>query len=393
VLAPDLEITIDEAGLTSTLADEIADALKDDKAGAEVSFAGKKTLAVRAPGSSNLFKVDAGGFRLHQVDLSIPGGRGDLAVSLDRFYSSREGSESPLGTGWSLTPLTLKIRSRTRADGFSFELARRPVLVDRRARIEMPYQLESNREAREPTYLQLSSSLQPALRPLSSGGYEAIFAHGLRAIFDSSGRLQSIDPGAGEGVTYTHSAKRLEKIEGAAGHISLSYDEEGVLFAAESSSGGRVTYEFSEGRLVSARGSEREPVSFTYDDRHRIAAIHITRDPTNPMVIARNTYDVEGRMTSQQSVHGSCTLTYDDKVGCARITGPGEGEPCYYYYDAAKRLIAYGRALGGMTLLNYDRTGRIFQMAAGELISDPTKGQRPRFRVTEMISQTTAVDR
>jgi hypothetical protein len=40
-----------------------------------------------------------------------------------------------------------------------------------------------------------------------------------------------------------------------------------------------------------------------------------------------------------------------------------------------------------MTLFNYDVTGRIFQVATGELLNEPSGNERPRFKVTKMVTQ------
>jgi YD repeat-containing protein len=90
-------------------------------------------------------------------------------------------------------------------------------------------------------------------------------------------------------------------------------------------------------------------------------------------------------MLSQQGPAGFWKFRYDDNIGVAVFTEPS-GNEVSYYYDGKQQLLAYGSSRKDMTLFNYDVTGRIFQVATGELLNEPSGNERPRFKVTKMVT-------
>ncbi len=195
LLEPKLTVVVDKAGLTSALAGKAAAAVRDKPAG-EFEHAGETYIAVKTPGTADLFRVTAGGFHLDQVDLAVVS-QGREVVRCERFYDSTLAVDSLLGPGWSLEPFALEISQRVRRGGGDTEVALTPVLIDRQARARLPYRLESDAGSTDKTadasalatYRGVSSPLQPRLAARPDGGYVAYLAPGYQISFDQAGRM------------------------------------------------------------------------------------------------------------------------------------------------------------------------------------------------------------
>jgi hypothetical protein len=184
---------------------------------------------------------------------------------------------------------------------------------------------------------------------------------------------------------YVYESDRLTKVVGPAGSIVLGYDQKGDLHDAVAPDGKRVTYVVKKPfGLIEAFGGTDGSFAFRYGGDRRLAAIEVAEADGKHSVVVQNTYDSRGRMLSQEGPSGLWKLRYDDSIGVAVFTEPS-GKEVSYYYDGKQQLLAYGSNRKEMTLFNYDTTGRIFQVATGELLNEPSGSERPKFKVTKMV--------
>lgn len=387
MLAPELEITVDKQGLTSSTVKQALAAVGGNKTGGEITIDGKRTLVVRAPGSAKLFQVPVGKFQFQQQDVCIFGKDG-RTVSLHRFYDSTSQSASSFGKGWSLLPYSLRIGYRKEVASVKERAARKPVLIDRQSGLELLYQLERQDDTAKtelPRYRNMTSSLQPELSLRSDGGYVATFAHGLEVTFDSNGQLQWIGSSESDRVNYIFIGQRLTSITGPAGKITLHYDSNGRLTAGSGSNGHQVTYRVVADKLEGVSGSESGSFTFRYGIDNRLAKATTELNAGERNLVFQNTYDGKGRVLTCRTSEEEWQYQYNDLIGRVIVNEKG-GTQTEYYYDGNGRLVAYGSCHDDMTLLNYDATGRILQVAIAELINDPSGSQRPRFRVSKLVT-------
>ncbi|NIA15459.1 MAG: hypothetical protein GWP08_15455 [Nitrospiraceae bacterium] len=392
LLEPELTVVVDKSGLAGALASKAVTAVQG-KAGAEFVHEGKKYIAVKTPGTANLFWVPAGRFRLNHPDIRMKA-EGHGVVQLVRYYDSSVLQASPLGPGWSVQPFSLEVSERVTVGEGKALVAVKPVLVDRRAGVRLAYRLEERQgAAKTPSgspvavYRKVSSSLQPDLAVRADGGYLAKFAHGLQVALDKNGRIQWIGSDEADRVAYIFDGERLKEIRGPENRrISLTYEKDGRLVGVKASTGKKVAYVLDDaGRLNSVTGSESGPRVFTYGTDGRLATIRRAKgDEAGPPTVA-NTYDDKGRMLTHRTPQGEWKFLYNDTIGRATVTGPDRKDVAYYY-DGSQRLVAYGADKDKMTLLNYDVTGRILQVAMAEMLNDPSEGERPQFKVSKTVA-------
>ena len=385
---PDLVIVIDKNGPTTALASG-AKTTVHGKPGGTFEHGDESYLAVKTPGTAGLFRVPTGGFRSNQTDLSA-GTPGADFVRLTRYYDSTAPISGAADFGWSFVPYALELDTLPDDGETQHRPASKPVFVDREAGVRLPYALIADVPTTQPAqaatavYRKLSSTLQPELIALGEGGYLAVFAHGLQLAFDSTGRLLWSGRGEAERVRYTYDAGQLTEVRGAAGRIVLEYDAARHLVGASSPDGRQVRYTLDPaGRLASVTSPECGALDFTYGDDGRLATVTRAAEPR--VVVAGNTYDASGRMLVHRTSEGEWAYAYNDDVGLLRVTDPGK-RVIEYYYDAHEHLIAYGAARDQMTLVNYDISGRILQVARAEMISNPADAERPAFKISEVIA-------
>ncbi len=390
LLTPDLEIVVDPSGLAGGLADGAVGAVEGEKDGGEFTIEGTKYIAARTPGTARMFEVDAGVFRFEQIDLSLSGD----ALVLERTYDSSVRERSPLGPGWTFLPYSLRLGQVVEITEGQPKASLKPILIDHRAGSEMAYRLEeldpASQDHRTATalagYRAVTSSLQPALEVRKDGTYLADLAHGLRVSFDRLGRLEWIGRKPGDRIHYVFSDGRLVQIRGQAGSIELDYDESGRLEGAQTSDGQEVAYLLDpRGRLLGAVGGCEGELRFEYGADGLLARIWDSAAGEESPSLVVNTYDSIGRMLTHHEPRGLWRFRYDDKVGQMDVEAP-DGVKTAYFYDGNQRLVAHGSSPEAMTLLNYDVTGRILQVATGELTNQPRGTQRPEFHVSDVIT-------
>ncbi|HUW32761.1 MAG TPA: hypothetical protein VM223_14215 [Planctomycetota bacterium] len=394
---PKLVIVIDKEGPTAELAAKAVQAVKEN--GGTFSHEGKEYTAVKTPGTAGLFRVAAGRFTLAHTDLTLNNALLDMGLA--RFYDSASGNEPDLGLCWSFLPYSLEFDQAAEIPSVKAKAALKPVLVDHECGTRLPYSLimpkstekqQKTDQAPVARYRKGYSSLQPDLAMRADGGYIATFAHGLQVAFDAAGRIQWTGISDKVRNEYVFNANQLVEIRGLAGRIVLAYDKDTKrLVGAKASDDRDVKYGTdAQGRLTSASGGESGDFQFTYGQDGRLATVHVAAHEELTL-ITENTYDQSGRMLTRRTPQGSWRFAYDDTLGLLAITDRA-GKQNQYYYDANERLIAYGSDKAKMTLLNYDISGRILQVAMASLADEPAKGKRPKFVVDRLIAPAVRVD-
>jgi hypothetical protein len=383
MLAPELEVVIDQSGVTSQASTKAVEAVAGKTAGTFV-IDGKEYLAVKAPGSSKLLKVNAGRLHLRQTDLRIEIADG-AGIDLERFYDSAGDGGSPLGKGWTFSPITLRLQRPIPSGERAF--ARQVQLIDHTRGDEYSYQLDKRDGDGQvpmtdapPTYSTHNAQLAPRLAGRSDGGYVVTTSAG-SFNFDAAARLCSAATAAGE-VFYRYENHRLAELASAGKKITFQY-EDGCLTGASASGGESVTYQMKDNRLARV-STALEHLSFVYDASGCLARVESGEGATFKLML-RATFDEQRRLLSKESPQGCWTFAYDDAVGKMTTISP-IGETTICFYGAAGELIAYGLAPQAMTILNHDAQGRVLQVGAAELLNDGSRTEPPRFKINEVLS-------
>jgi YD repeat-containing protein len=393
LLAPEVEVVLDQTGLTSGKAEKATSAVAG-RPGGEFTYDGKQHLAVKSPGSSMMFKIQAGPFYIHHLDLSVAHGNGQ-PLELRRFYNSAGDESTALGKGWTLLPLSLQVNPTVRWGKDQKEFGKQVVLRNHGRGDGIAYQIEEaeNEDGQTagtdefPTYASRASGLVPHLAPVRGGGYMVTFAHGLQAFFNSKGILQSMKSSEKE-ITYAYQSDRLTEVTCGDSRISIKYDVGGRSIEATGSDGHRVAYDLNEqGYLRKVTGSVSGDYVFGYGTDGRVGKLElVTKEGGQTLIQA--TYDSQGRMLTRRVPGDRWEYDYDDSLGRLTITDAA-GHVTLCYYNGQGQLIAYGPTSKQMTLLNYDTIGRIFQAGTGELLNEPSANERPRFKVAKMLTPAT----
>ena len=396
LFAPELEIVADTTGLTASRAEQAIAAVKGKAGGEFTTTNGEHFIAVKQPGSAKLFQVRAGRFHLMETDLEIVGGNG-TGASLSRYYDSGDTNASELGQGWSFLPFSLRVGSTTKAGKNGIEVASKPLLIDRERGIEIAYQMFKPNDAESastandamPTYVATQPGIQPFLAVTIEGGYTLTYAHGFQIGFDKNGRLEWMGRNEDERVRYTFEGNRLMRIASATSEIRLKYNANSRLTNAETVDGRNIVYQMNnDGRLAAIEIAGRPVKSFGYAYDGRLKNVEKSAEDGTNQIVVENTYDNLGRMLVHRTQAGGWSCKYDDAVGCA-VTTDVSGKSTTHYYDGNSQLVASGISPKNMRLFNYDVYGRVIQVAEGELLNDPSKGERPKFRVLKILSDLT----
>ncbi len=392
LLEPELLIVVDQNGIISAMEEKAVAAVKG-KTGGTFEHEGTQYTAVKTPRTAGMFQVPAGYFHLIHTDITAASGV-NITPRLARCYDSANKEVSALGPGWSILPFLLKFDQRVEAKDGKNMVALKLVLIDRQAGAKLPYCLmkadspmsQSDEEAVVAMYQKVSSSLQPDLVAHSDGGYRATFAHGFEVAFDKDGRIKWMGNSEVDRVEYVFNGDQLKEIRSnTSKKITLLYNEKGQLTSAKSTSGHLVTYTLdSSGRLKSVTGSDSGSFEFAYGSDGRLSTISANGGKQKPDMLIANTYDDKGRMLIQRTPQGQWEFAYNDDIGRVITTDPMDRQTTYFY-DAHQRLVAYGTFKDQMTLFNYDMTGRILQVAVAKMLNNPSKTERPKFKISEKV--------
>jgi len=340
-----------EAGSGGNLS-VVDDAVIDERLAAAGVPAGAPTLvSVEAPSAAGLavdsgFKDDpvncgTGSFIEPEVDLPAPGRL--WAMTWMRNHNSRFPNPGPLGRGWSSWATT---RLDVTPAGARFEAPDGQV-VDV-ARTGQGFSSDPN----------LAAEVVQ-----SEAGAELCWWQGERWRFGPDGRPVEIVLGPAGSVRFQHDEHgRLQAMVHDAGRrLDVEWTGERIV-AVRASRGGdaphaTVTYEYSGGDLVTSHapaGRRRYEV----DDQGRVVAV-VDADGVE---LARNTYDIDGRVLEQRSPRGLRT-TYEYRPGPVTTARDGDDGPrVVMFHDTAGRLTGAVDDHGGRLTRRFDRAGNLISV-------------------------------
>jgi YD repeat-containing protein len=290
---------------------------------------------------------------------------------LRRFFDSGD-----VGNGaWSWLPFELVVRESA------------ATLLDRQADRRTHYRRSASGSW---DLVQPLGGTGPSLRGTETGGFEVGFANDFAVGFDDRRELIWTGPAgaSADRVHFQHLAGRPVRIKRESLEITLQYDERGRVKVTTSSAGDSITYRYSRGpngRLETVEGLPEGSISYVYDDRGRVTAAG-TESTSGPVFTTR--YDDRGRLIEHRTQGQLWRFEYASLPSEAlrvRIHDQA-GETTTLFFDAARRLTAYGPAASRMTMLRYDRAGRIVQLARAklDLSSDPLAP--PQFEVVKILT-------
>jgi RHS repeat-associated protein len=277
------------------------------------------------------------------LELPVPGGR----LRLERTYNSRRAALAPggFGPGWSSW------------DDAHVRVGDGGVLVH----------LPDGREAWFATtggdgFARVAGI--PAELVAADDGHELRWFGGATWRFGPDGRAATmVDRHGGRTDLERDDAGRLLALRHDAGAvIELRWDTDRIV-AATGSDGRTTTYRYADGSLVQVERDHDGGMRYELADG-RIVAVRDADD----VELLRNTYDRDGRVTSQRGPHGRvATLTY--RRGVTEVGDDEDGPRSVHLHDANGRLIGlvddHGHRMAkvydlhGNPVVTTDREGRV----------------------------------
>ena len=97
--------------------------------------------------------------------------------------------------------------------------------------------------------------------------------------------------------------------------------------------------------------------SYTYDNMERLLSVCVAKDGGNPATLARNTYDVFGRLQKQshgQSLEGSVQFGYNVRGWISRITNPHFSQKLYYESKFGNSTPCWGGNISAIEWMSKD---------------------------------------
>lgn len=333
------------SGPTSSLDDAVIDGRL---AAAGVPIGAPRMISVEAPSAAGLavdsgFKDDpvncaSGAFVQPEVDLPAP--RRLWALGWLRNHNSRFPRPGPLGRGWSSWATT------------------RLELSEGGARFEGP-----DGQVVELARTEAGFSVDPSLDAEvmeTDAGAELAWWSGERWRFGHHGRPTEVALGPAGTVRFEHDhGGHLRAMAHAAGRrLDVDWDGDRIVAVRASDATGvthaTVTYRYVDGDLVEAEAPAGRR-TYEVDDEGRVVAV-VDADGVE---MARNTYDVEGRVLAQQSPRGLRT-TYEYNPGPVTTVQDGDqGPKVVMLHDSGGRLVGAIDDHGARITRRFDEHGNL----------------------------------
>ncbi|MCH5280115.1 MAG: PKD domain-containing protein, partial [Lachnospiraceae bacterium] len=194
----------------------------------------------------------------------------------------------------------------------------------------------------------------------SENGYDVTDSENSHYLFDSEGRLISIEDVSGQKATLTYgeSSMRIED-EQTKESLTISYDEEGYINQVRDHLGRTVTLTHNGGNLTGIAGLTGNTSSYAYDGFHQM----ISATNADGLTYVRNTYDEYGRVLTQEEAGkaGVTRITYEDtEEGGVLITfRDGEGAVMSVITNKKGEMIKTVDIDGSTTEYIYDSHGNL----------------------------------
>jgi len=293
------------------------------------------------------------------TDLAINGRRG--SIMLARVYRTLSNNPGPFGIG---TGHNYGYQLNT----FNFIQGQGLITLIMPNGNQFPFNLQPNGT--------FTNSRIPALRGAvmtnpSTGAYSLRRRDGTRFLFQSPPNgprvayLNSITDANGNSVTLAHGnpslPDQITQVTDPVGRsLRLTYDSSGRVTSVSDPVGRTVTYTYnSQGTLAMVTDAARGATTYTYDTQNRLTQERDARG----VVVAQNTYDVNGRVSQQVQADGgvikfaytllNSTAPAVSPVLLTTVTDP-LGNTTTYHWDPTGFLLDVTDPTGQMRVFTHD---------------------------------------
>ncbi len=174
---------------------------------------------------------------------------------------------------------------------------------------------------------------------------------GTQYVIDAKQGLMSVTTTTGETISFGKNG--VTSSDGKS--ISFLYDEEGRIAEASDSTGKKLTYEYDVfGDLVCVTDQTGSTTKFTYK-KHYLSEIYDARG----VMISRNEYDNEGRLTKSVDANGNEIAYEHDIDGREEVVTDRNGGVTRYIYDEKGNILSQTDANGNTVKNTYDSNGNL----------------------------------
>jgi RHS repeat-associated protein len=192
--------------------------------------------------------------------------------------------------------------------------------------------------------------------------------------FDAAGRLTQIADGRGNPLALTYGGRgRLTEVSDGLGRtLTFSYSNDRL---ARVSDGRRtVTFDYTDGLLAGATDPLGNRTTYNYETGHERTGLLIEKTRPGGNTILTQTYDAEGRVSSQTDAPGNTTtLAYSTDT------------------ETGEQVTTVNEAGGGTTVHVHDADGRLRRVtdASGQTIDLGYSDGGQRDRITDRLGDAT----
>lgn len=173
-------------------------------------------------------------------------------------------------------------------------------------------------------------------------------------VFSSAGKLTAIQDKNGNAVALTYDTSgNLTAIAAAGGRtLTLAYDSNGRILSVTDPMGHPESYSYDAANdLVSATDPLGRVTKYAYDGSHHVTSIILPNGNT----LLQNSYDTQGRVTSQTNGRGFAWLfAYNTPASGQTTITDARSTTTVHTYDSSMRIVGILDALGHTTSYSYD---------------------------------------
>lgn len=253
-----------------------------------------------------------------------------IPFAWSRSYTSADGTDGPMGVGW------------------TFPYNESVSLSGSVATVRSGSGQQSQFTYNGVEYLP-NAGVHGVLVKNSDGTWTLTQYDQTRTKFDSTGKLIAITDRNGAGVTLSYSSGNLATITDASGRV-VTVTMNGTHIGSVSLPDGRnVSYQYTGNLLTGVTDPRGKTTTYGYDSSNRLTTI---TDPLGHVVVT-NTYGADGRVSKQVDAMGQAsTFSFDASTGISTMTDAAGGVWKDTY--SGNRLVSTTDPLGHTTSYRYD---------------------------------------
>jgi RHS repeat-associated protein len=279
--------------------------------------------------------VTIGNYTHSAKDASIP--TAGLPHEVLRSYNSLMPTDSPFGWGWAFT-----FSQKLAIDG-----AAGTVTVVREDGRQLTYTDNGDDTFTAP------AGVFDALARQGDGSYRLTTPDQTVFAFSASGVLAQIADRHGNATSLSYDTNvHLASVEAPDGRtLSFVCDSDGHITSITDPLGRTWSYAYgAAGNLVSVTDPNGGLTQYAYDSDHRLTSL----TDANCHVVVTNTYDANGRVSTQKDARNETTsYTYDIANGLTYVRD-ALGHTTTYGYDGSHRIVSETSPTGAVTSTDYN---------------------------------------